>query len=239
MTASAARRREEGAERAATPLPAMPLSEEVIADYQTQRLSLKAHPMSFLRASLAGRGFVRACDLRDRKHRTTVDVAGIVLIRQRPGSAKGVCFITLEDEGGVVNLVVWPDVMEKYRKVIMGARLMEVRGRIEMDDEVLHVIASELVDATHRLTELSHDLLTPSMSRADEVNRPLRTMSEVKHKVLVDVVPEASNADCAPRQVKRTIHLPATRHDPRNPMPAPRHTHPRNARILPKSRDFH
>ncbi|MGB3796336.1 MAG: error-prone DNA polymerase, partial [Alteraurantiacibacter sp.] len=109
--------RDEGAERGRAILPKMPLSEEVVADYQTTRLSLKAHPMAFLRASLAERGFVRACDLRARKFRSMVHVAGVVLIRQRPGSAKGVCFITLEDETGVINLVVWPDLKEKQRTV--------------------------------------------------------------------------------------------------------------------------
>jgi error-prone DNA polymerase len=236
---AAAQARDEGKERAAYLLPEMPLSEHVVADYQTMRLSLKAHPMSFLRDSLTQRGFTANGDLRSRSFGKPVRVAGVVLIRQRPGSAKGVCFITLEDESGVVNLVVWPNVMEKYRKVIMGARLMEVRGRIEMDEEVIHVIAAELVDATHRLADLSHDLLTPAISRADEVNRPVRTMSAAKHKILVDVVPEASNADCSAREVKRTIPLPATRRDAHNPLPAPHHGHPRDARILPRSRDFH
>lgn len=187
--------REEGAERTAIRLPAMPLSEEVVADYQTTRLSLKAHPMAFLRADLAARGFVRACDLRSRKFRSMVQVAGVVLIRQRPGSAKGVTFITLEDETGVVNLVVWPDLKEKLRKVVMGARLMEVRGRVEYDDEVIHVIAAHLTDATHRLHALSDDLLDAPLARADEVNRPM---------------PERGPGG-----------------------------HPRDARIIPKSRDFH
>jgi error-prone DNA polymerase len=159
--------RDEGTEKAKTHLPAMPLSEEVIADYQTQRLSLKAHPMSFLRAGLTGRGFLRACDLKTRKHRSMVDAAGIVLIRQRPGSAKGVVFITLEDETGIANLVVWPDTMEKYRKVVMGARLIEVRGRVEYDEDVLHVIAARLTDASHRLHELSDDLLKPAIAHGD------------------------------------------------------------------------
>ncbi len=145
-------------------------------------------------------------------------MSGVVLIRQRPGSAKGVCFITLEDETGVVNLVVWPDTMEKYRRVIMGARLMEVKGRVEMDDEVIHVIVSELIDATQRLAELSHDLLAPSVARADEVNRPARTMSGMK----------------------QAIRIPATRADPRGrALPPAVSGHPRNVRILPKSRDFH
>jgi len=145
----------------------MPLAEEVVADYQTQRLSLKAHPLSFLRPALAARGFIPAADLRRRKHRSMVDLAGIVLIRQRPGSAKGVCFITLEDETGVANLVVWPDAFERYRKVVMGARLIEVRGRVEYDDDVIHVIAARLNDATPALLALSDDLLPPALSPAD------------------------------------------------------------------------
>jgi len=170
---AAARARDEGAEPTATRLPEMPLSEEVVADYQTQRLSLKAHPMSFLRESLDARGFVRACDLTSRRNRSLVDVAGVVLIRQRPGSAKGVVFITLEDETGVANLVVWPDTMERYRKVVMGARLIEVRGRVEFDEDVLHVIATRLTDATPSLLALSEDLLSPSIAPADHVGNPL------------------------------------------------------------------
>ncbi len=193
-----AKTRDEGAEAVRTHLPAMPLSEEVVNDYQTQRLSLKAHPLAFMRASLGQRGFVRACDLRARKFRSMVQVAGVVLIRQRPGSAKGVCFITLEDETGVVNLVIWPDLMEKQRRVVMGARLMEVRGRVEYDDEVIHVIAANLTDATQDLHALSDDPLN-------------RTFSPREH---IDALSE-----------QRDI--------------APRHGHPRNVRIIPKSRDFH
>jgi error-prone DNA polymerase len=195
---AAACEREEGAERTMTNLPAMPLSEEVIADYQTQRLSLKAHPMSFLRAALTERGFVRAADLRDRKHRSAVDVAGIVLIRQRPGSAKGVVFITIEDETGVANLVVWPDTMEKYRKVVMGARLIEVRGRVEYEEGVLHVIAAHLADATEQLQHLSDDLLKPAIAHGDHAGP------------LPPGFPE---------------HF--------------RQGHPRDVRVIPKSRDFH
>jgi error-prone DNA polymerase len=195
---AAADAREEGEERARTRLPVMPLSEEVVADYQTQRLSLKAHPMAFLRPELAERGFVRAADLRDRKLRSMVRVAGVVLVRQQPGSAKGVCFITLEDETGVINLVIWPDLKEKQRSVVMGARLMEVRGRVEYDDEVIHVIAQHLVDASEGLARLSDDPLEPAMARADEVNR---------------LVPGR--------------------------VPPPARGHPRNVRVIPKSRDFH
>lgn len=191
--------RSEGEERSRAVLPKMPLSEEVVADYQTHRLSLKAHPMAFLRPMLGERGFVRAADLRNHKFRAIVQVAGVVLVRQRPGSAKGVCFITLEDETGVVNLVIWPDLMEKQRKVIMGSRLMEVRGRVEYDDEVIHVIAMHLTDASASLDGLSDaDRLVPPIARADECNRP---------------IPERAG--------------PGAR------------THPRDVRIIPKSRDFH
>ena len=217
----AAAERAEGAERAQTRLPHMPLSEEVVADYQTTRLSLKAHPMTFLRPQLAERGFVRASDLRDRKFRSMVQVAGVVLIRQRPGSAKGVCFITLEDETGVINLVVWPDLKEKQRKVVMGARLMEVRGRVEYDDEVIHVIAQRMTDATDQLYRLSDDMLHSPVARADHVTSPLppgrnltgltsqeRREKTLRPRDLIDQLPNVAG-------------------------------HPRNHRIIPKSRDFH
>ena len=181
--------RSQGREKGRAILPQMPLSEEVVADYQTTRLSLKAHPMAFLRASLGERGFVRCCDLRERKTRSIVQLSGVVLIRQRPGSAKGVCFITLEDETGIANLVIWPDVMEKQRRIVMGARLIEVRGRLEYDDEVIHVIAHHLTDATHELHRLSGDLPEGNGHRSGMAN-----------------------------------HV---------------RTHPRNHRVIPKSRDFH
>ena len=224
---AAAATRDEGGEVSPTQLPQMPLSEEVVADYQTTRLSLKAHPMAFLRASLAERGFVRACDLRSRKFRSMVHVSGVVLIRQRPGSAKGVCFITLEDETGVINLVVWPDLKEKQRRVVMGSRLMEVRGRVEYDDEVIHVIAHHMEDATHQLYRLSDDMLDAPVARADHVTSPL---------------PDKFN----PRD-----NLREGRDDPYRPVepwqePAPGNRecgwhggHPRDVRIIPPSRDFH
>jgi error-prone DNA polymerase len=232
----AASEREEGAEREDVRLPEMALSEEVVADYQTHRLSLKAHPLSFLRPSLAARGFVRAEELRSRKFRSLVNVAGVVLIRQRPGSAKGVCFITLEDETGVVNLVVWPDTMEKYRKVIMGARLMEVRGRVEYDEEVVHVIVHHLADATPDLHRLSDDLMPVTIARADHCNNPLPSRWG-PHGVLIEddeprgepqpwQPPGPGNRDCG-------FHGPSAG------------GHPRDVRIVPKllplppSRDFH
>jgi error-prone DNA polymerase len=120
-----------------------------------------------------------------------VQVAGVVLIRQRPGSAKGVVFITLEDETGVANIVVWPDLKEKFRREVMGARLMEVRGRVERDDEVIHVIAAHIRDASDDLARLSDDLLTPALARADEVNRPVQGSRSQMHPRNVRVIPRS------------------------------------------------
>ncbi|TCD05098.1 DNA polymerase III subunit alpha [Erythrobacteraceae bacterium CFH 75059] len=218
--------RDEGAD-ARIALPAMPLSEEVVADYQTTRLSLKAHPVAFLRASLAERGFVRAADLRQKRFRAMVQVAGVVLIRQRPGSAKGVCFITLEDETGVINLVVWPDLKERQRRVVMGARLMEVRGRVEYDDEVIHVIAQHMTDASHHLYRLSDDLLNAPVARADHVTSPLP-------------------AKFGPRDGLRDGNPnPFQPVEPWQEPPAGSKEcgwhggHPRDVRIVPQPRDFH
>jgi error-prone DNA polymerase len=213
----------------------MPLSEEVVADYQTTRLSLKAHPMAFLRAGLAERGFVRACDLRARKFRSMVHVAGVVLIRQRPGSAKGVCFITLEDETGVINLVVWPDLKEKQRRVVMGARLMEVRGRVEYDDEVIHVIAHHMSDSTDELHKLSDDMLNAPVARADHVSNPLPSSFSAKSNPRDDL---REGADDPYQPVEPWEEPPAGNrecgfHGPQSG------GHPRNVRIIPKSRDFH
>ncbi|MXO89779.1 error-prone DNA polymerase [Pontixanthobacter aquaemixtae] len=181
--------RDEGAD-IPTLLPAMPLSEHVVADYQTTRLSLKGHPLSFLRKDYRQRGFTRAIDLRRCKFGQRVSVSGVVLIRQRPGSAKGVVFITLEDETGVINLVVWPDAMEANRKVIMGARLMSVTGTVQMDEDVIHVVAKQMSDDTARLSDLSDDLLKPDVARADHVVNPLPSNTG-RHPRNVQVIPKS------------------------------------------------
>jgi error-prone DNA polymerase len=141
-------------------LPEMPLPEQVVADYQTIRLSLKGHPMEFLRPMFAGEGVI-ACEGvnhdRDKKH---VRCAGVVLVRQRPGSAKGVVFMTLEDETGIANVVVWPKVMERFRKEVMGARLILVEGYIQSSPEqVTHLVAQRLFDRSRELARLADDAL--------------------------------------------------------------------------------
>jgi error-prone DNA polymerase len=155
---------DEGIESAPAQLPQMPLCEHVISDYQTVRLSLKAHPMQFLRAHYAAQKFVTADQLKSLKDGRRLSMAGVVLIRQRPGTSKGVVFVTIEDETGIANLVVWPDVFEKQRKIVMGARLMAVHGTIQRDpdSEVIHVVAGGLEDHTFMLSRLSDDSLLPS-----------------------------------------------------------------------------
>lgn len=166
---AAALARDEGAEATVARLPAMPLSEHVVNDYQTVRLSLKAHPMRFLREHYAAQRFITADRLNAIRDGKRVSIAGLVLIRQRPGSAKGVCFITLEDETGVANLVVWPDVFDRQRKIVMGARLMAVHGIIQKDadDGVIHVVARKLEDHSHMLRHLSEEGMPSTLSQSD------------------------------------------------------------------------
>ena len=154
-------------------LPAMPASEEVVADYQTTRLSLRAHPMAFFRRSLAAQGYTPAAGLQDRAHKSPVRVAGLVLVRQKPGSAKGTCFVTLEDETGVVNLVIWPDRFERFRPVIMSARLMAVRGQVQTDGRVIHVVAHAIEDRSDALARLSDADLRAITTRGDHPTNPI------------------------------------------------------------------
>ena len=142
------------------PLPEMPLPEQVVADYQTVRLSLKGHPMEFLRGMFARERVVACKNVNHRNDRRHVSCAGVVLVRQRPGSAKGVVFMTLEDETGIANIVVWPKVMEQYRKEVMGARLILVEGYIQSSPEqVTHLVAQRMVDRSHDLIGLANDAL--------------------------------------------------------------------------------
>jgi error-prone DNA polymerase len=201
--------RDEGSELEPARLPAMPLSEHVVNDYQTIRLSLKAHPMRFLREHYAAQKFITADRLNSVRDGKRLSIAGLVLIRQRPGSAKGVVFITIEDETGIANLVIWPDVFEKQRKIVMGARLMAVHGIVQRDEpqpdcrgqsgpdrgsNVIHVVARRLEDHTHMLSHLSDDPVLPS-----------------------------------------TLEKP----DHAGSWGRPQHRHPRDVEVIPKSRDFH
>jgi len=188
-------------------LPDMPLPEQVVADYQTIRLSLKGHPMEFLRPMFAKERVIACegvCHDNDKRY---VRCAGVVLVRQRPGSAKGVVFMTLEDETGIANIVVWPKVMERFRKEVMGARLVLVEGYIQSSPEkVVHLVAGRLFDRSRDLADLANDTLRR------------------KHAL------PAGPALIEPLHDDRRQHPDS---------PAQKIRHPRNVRILPRSRDFH
>jgi error-prone DNA polymerase len=174
-------------------LPVMPLSEHVAADYQTHRLSLKGHPLQFLRKIFMAEGMISCAAVNAAKNGAQIKTAGVVLIRQRPGKGNAV-FITIEDEGGIVNILLWARLMERQRRAVMAARLMEVHGEVQRSKEgVVHLMAHTIIDRTEELARLSETHHSnPALARGDEVKRP---------------------------------------QNPRN--------HPRNVRILPKSRDFH
>jgi error-prone DNA polymerase len=168
------------------PLPPMPLSEHVIVDYQSLRLSLKAYPTQFLRDLFRREGIMSCAEIGSARDDQRARCAGIVLVRQMPG-AKGVVFVTLSDETGICNIVVWPKIFERFRKEAMGARLLLVEGRIQRSPEgVVHLVAERMIDRTQELNRLSEDQ--------------------------------------GQRQERPANHL---------------HRHPRQVRVLPKSRDFH
>ncbi|MFC3441805.1 error-prone DNA polymerase [Sphingobium rhizovicinum] len=174
-------------------LPAMPLAEEVAIDYVTHRLSLKGHPMQFLRARFARAGAVDCAAVNAAKDGAKVRVAGVVLTRQRPGKGNAV-FITIEDESGIVNALLWARDMEKQRRAVMAARLMLIDGEVQRSKEnVVHLIVDRVTDASAALDNLHHP-----MARGDEVTHPGQPRGR-----------------------------PSS------------HRHPRDVRILPKSRDFH
>jgi error-prone DNA polymerase len=143
-------------------LPAMATTQEVAEDYRTTSLSLKAHPIGFYRSMLAARGVVPAERLLSLKDGARVSVAGLVLIRQRPGTAKGVVFVTLEDETGVANAVVWKDRFEADRNVVMTASFLIVHGRVQRSHNVIHVVAERFTDLSAELSSLRDEPGAPA-----------------------------------------------------------------------------
>ncbi len=145
-------------EEAEVRLPEMALSEHVVNDYQTLRLSLKAHPMSFLRDDFRKAGVLSCKELGHAKNGAFVRVAGVVLVRQRPGNGN-VVFMTLEDETGIANVVIWPKLLERFRKVVMTSRLILIEGRVQKQEEehanIIHVVSSKLIDRSDWLLRLS------------------------------------------------------------------------------------
>ncbi|GAA5664252.1 error-prone DNA polymerase [Ochrobactrum sp. 30A/1000/2015] len=144
------------AEEPRTKLPEMAASEHVIADYETTRLSLKGHPLQYLREGLATEGVSTCRAVQEGADGRRMKVAGVVTVRQRPGSAKGVVFLTIEDETGIANIVVWPKIMKAFRREVMGARLIHIEGRIQRSPEgVVHLVAAKLQDRSAALIEMS------------------------------------------------------------------------------------
>jgi error-prone DNA polymerase len=127
-------------------LPDMPLGQEVMTDYATLRLSLKKHPVAIVRPALDERKILTAAQINDTPHGRWVKVAGLVLIRQRPGTASGIVFETLEDETGIVNLIVRPDIYERYRPAARHAALLQCDGYLERQGQVVHIMAKRLFD---------------------------------------------------------------------------------------------
>lgn len=144
---------------------------EVVAnDYASIRMSLKHHPLSLLRAQLETMKVVPAQALRERPNNKRLSTAGLILVRQRPGSANGVVFLTLEDETGVANIIIWPDIFKRFRKVILSSRLIRVTGKLQREGVVTHIIAEDVVDLSDRLDALGDGrALEPAWARADEV----------------------------------------------------------------------
>jgi error-prone DNA polymerase len=147
----------------------MPLTEgrEVVEDYRSIQLSLRAHPVSFLREELSDMKIVSCGDLPNQRDGRNLEVAGIVLVRQRPGSAKGVLFVTIEDETGVANAILWPDKFETYRRQIMSASMIAVRGRMQKEGEIIHVIADRITNLDPMLRSIGRQDLNPPHGRGD------------------------------------------------------------------------
>ncbi len=180
-------------------LPTLTPGEQVAADYQTIRLSLKAHPMALLRPHFAADRVLSAAEIATARNGRRAKMAGVVLVRQRPGNGNAI-FITLEDETGVTNIVLWARLFEAFRRQVMAARLMIVHGEIQRSPEgVVHLMANRVEDRSAVLDRLADTMTTPPTSRGDEFIHP----------------------------------------DQPSSWPGARNRHPRDVRIIPKSRDFH
>jgi error-prone DNA polymerase len=150
-------------------MPPMSRGREVVEDYVALGLSLKDHPLSLMRTALKRKGCVTSEETYRHRPRTTIRLAGIVLSRQRPGSAKGVMFLTLEDETGPANIIVWPSLFETYRSIVLSAGMIGVEGEIQREGQVLHIVAKRLVDLSHLLEKIGNrENLSLPFGRGDE-----------------------------------------------------------------------
>lgn len=169
-------------------LPQMVLSEHVVQDYASTSLSLKGHPVSFVREELDRLHVLPASALETGKNGDLVKVAGLILVRQRPGTASGICFITLEDETGTTNLVVFQKLFDKYRKEIIQSRLLMVEGNLQREGEVIHVIVRRCYNFSRllkKLTGTKEEELPLTLSRADVTSSPFLVEKKSQEKELV------------------------------------------------------
>jgi error-prone DNA polymerase len=164
---------EEQGEEPAVALPTMKIGEHVAEDYRTLHLSLKKHPMALLRGIMYRGGYLQSERLATIENDRRVKVAGLVLVRQRPGTASGVIFATLEDETGVANIIVWPKTFERFRRIVLTASLIGVEGTLQREGIVIHVIAHRLIDYSHYLRGLadSGPEMAAPLAHADHVKR--------------------------------------------------------------------
>jgi len=160
-------------------LPPMPLGEEVVNDYRFLQLTLRKHPAAFLRPDLDRRRIILNEELRRRASGERVTVSGLIIIRQRPGTAKGVLFMTLEDETATANVIIWPKTFERFRPVVLGARYVAVTGPMQAESGVIHVVAERIDDLTPLFGRLAEEGTTvEALARCDEVKRPGREERE-------------------------------------------------------------
>ncbi len=183
-------------------LPEMTASEHVVQDYASTSLSLKAHPLSFARNALDLESVVTANRIKDYDDGLILRVAGLVLVRQRPGTASGICFITLEDETGIVNLVVFQKVFEEYRKEILNTRLLMVEGKLQKEGQVIHMIVRKCFDMSHLLLAMTNNkeaepLLSAPSGTDDKHRRNNGTTNTKKairnHGIQLEMFPEGRN----------------------------------------------
>jgi error-prone DNA polymerase len=180
-------------------LPQMTASEHVVHDYAATSLSLKAHPISFVREKLQQLHVLSSSQLATAKDGNMVKVAGLVLVRQRPGTAGGICFMTIEDETGVANLVIFQSLFDTFRKEILQSRLLMVEGKLQVQGEVIHVIVKTCHDFSKLLRQLTpsnnENLPLLTLAYPDEKSIPpgQNKRSQVRENAQEKLFPEARN----------------------------------------------
>ncbi len=235
-------------------LPPMPLGQHVVEDYRHLSLSLKAHPVSFVRHDLNQRRVIQAGALALLPAGRVVTVAGLVLVRQRPGSAKGVIFLTLEDESGTANVIIWPSVFELFRPLVLGSRFCAITGRLQNEKGVVHLVAASLSDFTPLLGQLTQT--TPDQEKgligraalapADHGAKPLPSPASVVKRStrnrLAELLGEEPGLAADLTRLARADEVARPQKDHRDKR-VPRNLLPEEAeaarRILPRGRNFH